>query len=45
MNLIGALDIDEYNLECLRDLLEIRESLRRKISYFKPLGDMAFSEG
>ena len=44
MNLIGTLVIDDYTVECLRDLLKIGESPRRKMSSFKHLEDIAFSE-
>ncbi len=41
--LLAGVPLDELYMECLKDILDSRETERRKTSDFKPLSDMAFN--
>ena len=41
--LLAPIQLEEYYFDFLKDILETRETERRKISVFKPLNDMNFS--
>jgi hypothetical protein len=41
--MLSHIKIEDYLMDCLKDILETREVERRKKSLFKPLNDMNFS--
>ena len=41
--MLAGVQVDEAYLECFRDILDSRETERRKMSVFRPLNDMNFS--
>lgn len=42
-DLLANLQVDELYMECVRDIIDARETERRKMSVFRPLNDMNFS--
>lgn len=41
--LLAGIQVDDLYLECLRDILDTRETERRKVSVFRPLNDLNFN--